>query len=95
MPSELSQHWTVIATLAACSAYAAFLYLTKWGTKLRVFLTFVTVIIGCGIILAFVWLADPKAGALTAWHMAAGGLPIVIFSIVWLLREIDGLTGGK
>lgn len=95
MPSEISQYWTVIATLAACSAYAAFLYLTKWGTKLRVFLTFVTVIIGCGIIWLFVWLADPRAAAVMGMHLVAGGLPIVIFAVVWLLREIDGLTGGK
>lgn len=85
----------MIATLAACSAYAAFLYLHRWGVKLRVFLTFVTVIIGCGIIWFFTWLADPDAGITLALHLLAGGLPIIVFAIVWLLREIDGLTGGK
>ncbi len=95
MPSELSQYWTVIATLIVCTAYAAFLYMHKWGVKLRVFLTFVSVIIGMGIIWFFTWLYDPRAGAIMGWHLAAGGTPIVIFAIIWLLREIDGITGGK
>jgi hypothetical protein len=95
MPSELSQHWTVIATLVACSAYAAFLYLTKWGTKLRVFLTFVTVIVGMGIIWFFTWLADARAAQIMGMHLMAGGAPIVIFAVIFLLREIDTITGGK
>lgn len=95
MPSELSQYWTVIATLAACSLYAAFLYLTKWGTRLRVFLTFVAVIIGMGIIWIFVGIADPQAGVVMGMHLAAGGFPIITFAIIWFLREIDTITGGK
>ncbi len=95
MPSELSQYWTVIATLIVCSAYAAFLYMHRWGIKLRVFLTFVTVIIGTGIIWFFTWIDNPAAGEALAWHLVAGGFPIVIFAIVQLLREIDGLTGKK
>ena len=95
MPSEISQYWTIVATLVVCSAYAAFLYLTEWGTKLRVFLTFVTVIIGTGIIWFFTWLDNPAAGETLAWHLIAGGFPIVVFAVIFLLREIDTVTGKK
>jgi hypothetical protein len=87
-----SENWTLIATFLVCSLYAVFLFGTKWGTRLRVFLTFITVILGDAIIVLFIWLDNPAAGESAAWHMAAGGLPIIVGSVILLLLQIDNIA---
>ena len=72
----------IIGCFATCTVYALLLS-TRRGMWATLHLTWLTVVVGCGLVLLFVALVDTDAAQLAAWMFAAGGTPIVVRSL-WL-----------
>ena len=79
---KLEMTQALIGCFATCTAYALLLS-TRRGMWMTLHLTWLTVVVGCGIVLLFVALVDAEAARLAAWMFAAGGFPIVVRSL-WL-----------
>jgi hypothetical protein len=81
MPQMPLEH-ALIACFAACTGYALLLN-TARGRWLTLYATWLSVVIGCGIVLLFIATQGPHAVQTDLQFFAAGGLPVVVRSL-WL-----------
>ncbi len=79
---QLPLPYALIGCFTACTLYALLLC-TRRGQWLALYVTWLTVIIGCAIVLLFVALVSVEAAVLAVWFFVAGGAPIVVRSL-WL-----------
>lgn len=80
----------IVALLIAAvlsALYALLLALTDFGLWLRQELTWLSVVIGCGVTLGCVALVDAPAAQLGALFFAVTGLPIVAESLIRTWRN--------
>lgn len=77
--------YALTGCLAWCSGYAAFLTWTKPGRALALDWTEFSVVLGVGFVLVWYALVDLQAALMAFLFFAAGGLPMVVRSI--LLRQ--------
>lgn len=68
-------------------AYAAFLALSDFGLWLRQELTWLTVVIGCGVTLGCIALVDTDAASVAGLFFAVTGTPIIVESLIRTWRN--------
>lgn len=84
---QLPLSYALIGCFASCTLYA-FLLNTKRGQAATLHVTWLTVIVGCALVLLFLAMADSEAARLALWFFMAGGTPIVIRSLWQTARNL-------
>ncbi len=90
--------WIALGGLAATSTVYAALLSTSLGRRWATAQTWVTVIIGTLLVLAWLAVFDWQTALLTLLFFVVGGAPIVIRSLVFEFREresVQKLAGGR
>ena len=77
----------LILAFVLSAIYAAFLALTDVGLWLRQELTWLSVVLGCGLTIGCIAVVDQGAAGMAALFFAATGAPIVVESLARMYRN--------
>ena len=77
----------LILAFVLSAIYAAFLALTDAGLWLRQELTWLSVVLGCGLTIGCIAVVDQGAAGMAALFFAATGAPIVVESLARMYRN--------